>query len=400
MKRTGGLWDELVSWPNLLLGARKAQRGKRSRSVVQRFNHDQERQLIRIQERLSDGTWRPGEFRTHWIARPKRRLISAAPYADRVVHHALMNVLEPVLDRHFHPHSYACRTGKGAHAAADRVQVLMRGHAFVLQCDIRKFFPSINHEILKGTFRRLIKDRRVLELMDRIVDGSNEQERIVEWFNGDDLFSPGDHPRGLPIGNLTSQWFANWMLNGLDHFITSDLGFGSYVRYCDDFIVLHDDAEALKQAALRIETFLETRRLRLHETKRSVRPVHRGVRFVGYRLWATHRILPKQNVRDFRRRVRWMRSAYAERRIGWEQIKPRLDSWLGHARQANSEHLIRRISAEWVFLRGEAKNVACPARRFVEQQPAQLPLRQPEQERAGQPEQQHRVPGLPALSRA
>ena len=389
-----------MSWPNLLRAAHKAQRGKRSRAVVQRFNHDQERQLMRIKERLEDGSWQPGEFHTHWITRPKPRLISAAPYADRVVHHALMNVLEPVLDRHFHPHSYACRSGKGTHAAADRAQVLMGRHEYILQCDIRKFFPSIDLEILKATFRRLIKDRRVLELMDRIVDGSNEQERVVEWFGDDDLFAPVNHRRGLPIGNLTSQWFANWMLNGLDHFITSELGFGSYVRYCDDFIVLHNDAAELKQAAVRIEAFLESRRLRLHETKRSVRPVHRGIKFVGYRLWATHRILRKQNVRDFRRRVRWMRGAYSDGKIGWEQIKPRLDSWLGHARQADSEHLIRRISSDWVFLRGGTKNVACPARRFVEQQPTELPLRQSEQERVGQPEQQHRVPALPALSRA
>ena len=130
MKRYGGLWDRLVSWDNLLLAARKAQRGKRHRSGVQAFNFAQERHLLQLKTELEDATYRPGPFHSHWITRPKARLISAAPYRDRVVHHALMNVLEPILDRHFHPHSFACRRGKGTHAAADRLQILMRRHPY------------------------------------------------------------------------------------------------------------------------------------------------------------------------------------------------------------------------------------------------------------------------------
>lgn len=161
---------------------------------------------------------------SHWIDRPKRRLISAAPYRDRVVHHALMNVLEPILERRFHPHSYACRKGKGTHAAADRLQNLMRRRRYALQCDVRKFFPSIDHLLLKGTCRRFVKDGRVLGLLDLIIDHSNEQEAVVEWFAGDDLWAPWERRRGLPIGNLTSQWLANAYLDDLDHFVTSRLG--------------------------------------------------------------------------------------------------------------------------------------------------------------------------------
>ena len=348
---------------NLLLAAHKAQRGKRHRHAVQAFSHDLERKLLEIQQLLVEVAWRPGGFHSHWITRPKARLISAAPYADRVVHHALMNVLEPILDRHFHGDSYACRRGKGTHAAADRMQALMRRHAFALQCDVRKFFPSIDHEILKCRFRRLIKDARVLELMDRIVDSSNPQEPVTAWFEGDDLFTPAERRRGLPIGNLTSQWFANWMLDDLDHFVTSGLRLGAYVRYCDDFIVLHDDRQRLRDAAERINAFLGERRLRLHETNLAVRPVRAGLNFVGYRIWASHRLLRKQRVRDFRRRVRWMRGAYRQRLIGWDDIKPRLDSWLGHARRANSERLVRRVSRDWVFPAGRRRKrrVCCGA---------------------------------------
>ena len=137
-----------------------------------------ESNLLALRRELADGTYRPGPFSTHWIARPKARLISAAPYRDRVVHHALMNVLEPILDRHFHPHSYACRKGKGTHAAADRAQELMRRYRYCVQMDVRKYFPSIDHALLKASFRRLIKDARVLGLMDLIVDHSNPRSRL------------------------------------------------------------------------------------------------------------------------------------------------------------------------------------------------------------------------------
>ena len=399
MKRYGNLWESMVSWDNLVLAARKAQRRKRDRVAVQSFNFDLERELLRLQRELESGSYKPGQFHSHWIYRPKCRLISAAPYRDRVVHHALMNVLEPILDRHLHFDSYACRKNKGTHAAANRLQSLMRRYSYALQCDIRKYFPSIDHQILKATFRRLIKDNRALCLMDLIVDYSNEQEKVVHWFDGDDLFTPIERPKGLPIGNLTSQWFANWMLNDLDHFITSGLGIGGYVRYCDDSVLLHNDRQVLKDALMEIGQYLGQIRMRLHERKLSIRPVRAGLTFVGYRIWPTHRLIRKANVKLFRRRVRWMKGAYANRTIDWEDIKIRLDSWMGHARQADSEQLIRRLSREWRFRRDETVNVSCSSRRLLEQQSKELPISESQQEHARQPEQQQRVSCcFPALS--
>lgn len=351
MKRYGGLWEQVLSWPNLVEAARKAARGKRNRLAVQRFNFGQEFELLRLWRELENGTYRPGGFRTHWITHPKPRLISAAPYRDRVVHHALMNVLEPILDHHFHPHSFACRRGKGTHAAADRLQKLMRRHRYVLQCDIRKYFPSIDHELLKAMFRLRLKDARVLMLMDQIVDGSNDQEPVCDWYSGDSLLTPIMRRRGLPIGNLTSQWFANWYLDRLDQTVTSGLGIGAYVRYCDDFLLLSDDRVQLKDALVAVESLVSQLRMRLHPGKTSVIPTRDGVRFVGFRIWPTHRILRKENTRAIRRRVRWMRNAYGEGLIDWADIKPRLVSWLGHARQANSERLIQRLSNDWHFVR-------------------------------------------------
>ncbi|MGD0092791.1 MAG: reverse transcriptase/maturase family protein [Planctomycetota bacterium] len=344
MKRHGNLWPDVLAWNNLVSAARKARRGKRGRDAVLFFEFDLEAELLRLKDELQRGVYRPGAFRSHWITRPKPRLISAAPYRDRVVHHALMNVLEPILDRRFHPYTFACRKGKGTHAAANRLQTLMGRYAYALQCDIRKFFPSIDHEILKLDFRRVVKDRRVLGLMDIIVDSSNEQEPIQEWFPGDDLFAPSERRRGLPIGNLTSQWFANWYLDGLDWFVADRLGIGGYVRYCDE----------LREVVNRVMAFLENRRLRLHEERLNVQPCWCALTFVGFRQWATHRLLRKTNVRGFRRRLRWMRRAYAAGEIDWPVVKLRLNGWLGHAKQAATKHLLRRLSKDWVFGRGKA----------------------------------------------
>jgi len=398
MKRYGNLWEKVISWENLVLAARRAQRGKRGRFEVQQFNFMQEMRLIRLQEELTEGSYQPGGFRSHWISKPKPRLISAAPYRDRVVHHALMNVLEPILERHFHPDSYACRKGKGTHAAANRLQAFMHRYRYALQVDIQKFFASIDHELLKGRFRRLIKDPATLKLMDLIVDTSNEQPGAITWFAGDDLFTPIQRRRGLPIGNLTSQWFANWYLSGLDHLVTSHLGIGGYVRYCDDFILLHNDKKLLREAQGVLGEHLTINRLRLHERKTFIRPVRAGINFVGYRIWPNHRLLRKQNVRNFRRRIGWMKKAYAQGLIDADYITPRLASWLGYAAQADTKKLIRSLSRQWRFERERADNEPCYSRRQLEQQRDQLPRHQPQQQHADQSQQQHRISFSPALS--
>lgn len=404
MKRYGNLWERLICWENLVEAAHRSRRGKRSKGCVQRFEFNLEKELLRLQAELESGEYAPGEFKTHWISRPKPRMISAAPYRDRVVHHALMNVLEPILERHFHPHSFACRRGKGTHAAADRLQVLMHRNRYVLQCDIRRFFPSIDHEILKACFRRLIKDRRVLRLMDTIVDSSNPQEPAHSWLDGDDLFTPVERRRGLPIGNLTSQWFANWYLNSLDHYLSSRFRVGGYVRYCDDFLVLEQDRTLMLEVREAIKEHLAGLRLKLHTSKSFIRPVKTGVTFVGMRIWCDHRLLRKDNIRSFKRRICWMQKAYATRRIDWDYIKPRLASWIGHSCQTDSRQLLRRLSKDWRFRRATPDELSCSSRRQLEQQRQQLPGGQPQQQHSRQPQQQQRVSGMslsgfsPALS--
>ncbi len=176
---------------------------------------------------------------------PKPRKISAAPYRDRVVHHALCNVIVPIFERTFIADSYANRLGFGTHRALKRFTQFARSSRYILQCDIRKYFPSIDHEILKRLLRRKIKCADTLWLIDTIIDNSNEQEPVIEYFPGDGLLTPIERRRGLPIGNLTSQFFANIYLNGLDHFVKEQLRASKYLRYVDDFALFADDRNFL-----------------------------------------------------------------------------------------------------------------------------------------------------------
>ena len=247
MKRYGNLWGEVIRFVPLLRAAEKARRGKRFRPSVASFHFDLEPELWKLHEELSAKTYRPGGYRTFHVYEPKKRLISAAPYRDRVVHHALTSVLEPIFERSFIFDSYACRKGKGTHAAVCRSQHYARRFQYILKADIKKFFPTMDHEILKALIARKIKDPKVLWLVSQIIDHSNPQEPVLEWFAGDDLLTPAESRRGIPIGNQTSQFFANVYLDPLDHFVRDRLGVGGYVRYVDDFLVFADDKNQLAE---------------------------------------------------------------------------------------------------------------------------------------------------------
>ena len=340
-----------MSWTNLDRAARRARRGKRYRPDVAAFEFDLEYHLLRLQQQLRDGTYRPGTFRTRVIYEPKRRLISAAPYWDRVVHHALCNVIEPIFERRFIADSYACRKGKGNHAAVRRASEFARRYRYVLKADIQKFFPSVDHAILLELVERRIKDPRVLGLIREIVLHPGPQEPHVVWFPGDDLFTPHERTRGLPIGNQTSQFLANVMLDPLDHFIKEQLRIPGYVRYADDLLPFSNDKNELHDARDAIREFLAGFRLKLHPRKSEIFPVTAGIRFLGYRVFPTHRLLDKANVLRFRRRLRRLQRAYAAGRVTAPQIRARLISWTGHASHAKTFRLIRRLLAEHKFLR-------------------------------------------------
>lgn len=241
--------------------------------------------------------------------------------------------------------------GKGTHRAVDRFTEFARRNRNVLKTDLRKYFPSMDHVILCGKIERKIKCPGTLWLIRLIIDGSNPQEEIVQYFPGDDLFEPFRRRRGIPIGNLTSQFFANLYLNDFDHFVKESLRCRHYLRYVDDITVFGDDKAWLWDMKRRMEDFLDCERLSLHENKTFVIPVAEGVDHLGYRVFPDHRRLRKDNGYRFARKLRRMRLLYGEGRATLKEIDASVQSWIGHARHADTWGLRRRILEEVSFSR-------------------------------------------------
>ncbi len=351
MKRYGNLFPDITAFPNLLAAARKAQKGKRFRDNVLRFNFHLERELLRLQDELRTKDYRPGPYRTFEIKEPKTRMISAAPYRDRVVHHALCAVIAPILERSFIHDSYANRSGFGTHRALRRFTQFARSSRFVLQCDIQKYFLSIDRDILKKILRRKIKCLDTLWLIDIIIDAGSAQEVPARYFPGDELFSPLQRRRGLPIGNLTSQFFANVYLNGLDHYIKEQLRIEKYLRYVDDFALFDDDRELLRDVRLAIETYLAGLRLKIHPVKSQLFETRQGANFVGFRVLPDRIRVRQENLRRARRRLRRMQAAYSGGQRTQQEISQSVRSWVAHLAHGDTWRLRERIFADLVFTR-------------------------------------------------
>ena len=345
MKRHGRLYPQIVSFENLLLAAHNAQRGKRFRPNVLAFNDSLASELLQLQKELIAHCYTPGEYRTFRIVDPKPRLISAAPYRDRVVHHALCNIIAPILDRSLIFDSYANRTGKGTHRALRRFTTDARSNRYILQCDIKKFFPSIDRTILKALLRNKIKCADTLWLIDRIIDASNPQEAVLDYFPGDDLLAPCLHPKGLPIGNLTSQLFANFYLAGCDRFIKETLRCRHYLRYVDDFALFADDRDDLLAAKDRIETYLISLRLKLHPVKTQIFATVHGTNFVGFRILPDRIRVRADNLQRGRKRLRQLKQSRLTGQITAAALTSSQQSWQAHLAHGNTWRLRQKLFA-------------------------------------------------------
>ena len=343
-RRADGLFPEIASFAALEAAAQRAARGKRRKPGVAAFLARLENELLRLERELLAGSWRPGRYVEIAVRDPKPRTVSAAPFRDRVVHHALCAAIGPVFERGFVFDSYANRRGKGTHRAVARYERFRSRFAAVLRCDIYRYFPAIDHAVLKSDVRRRIGCERTLGLIDAVIDGSNPQEPVHRCYPGDDLFTPFERRRGLPIGNLTSQLFANVYLDGLDHFVKEVIRSPGYLRYMDDFALFHDDPAVLEEWRVRIGAYLSRRRISLHPRKTHVVETAQPTTFLGYVLLPDgRRRLPEANVRRFRNRLRGMRDRIRAGVMTLEEAQPRVASWVAHARQANTRRLRRAL---------------------------------------------------------
>ncbi|MFC2171664.1 reverse transcriptase domain-containing protein [Acidobacteriota bacterium] len=352
MKRAKNLFAHVVSFDNLWKASRKARRRKRMRASTASFEFNLEEELLRLHGELTEGQWRPGPYRQFFIYEPKRRLISAAPYRDRVVHHAMMNVLEPIFDRGFIHDTYACRKGKGTHVALRRAEAFIRASAYVLQCDIVRFFPSIDHEILYERIARKIGDPKVLRLCRLIIDSAVESASTFEYLPGDNLFSPVSRRAGLPIGNLTSQVWANVYLDALDHHIKESVGVKRYIRYCDDLVCFGNDRKHLWDIRRSINEYAGRLKLRLHDDRPAVFPARSGLTFLGFRISQERTRLKRETVQRFRRRLKKRRQEYEARQISFRQLHCSVQSMIAHVKWSSSFGLRKRLLEPIVFSRG------------------------------------------------
>ena len=334
-KRLRNAWPSIACFSNLARAHRLARRGKLARPEVARFHLQWELEVARLEEELACLHWRPGRFRTFRIYEGKPRIISAVPYRDRVVHQAVMNVLAPHLERSLVFDTYACREGKGTEAARGRAQQYLRRHRYFLHLDVVKYFPSIPQARLKAMLGRHVGDTELLEVLGRIVDH-------------DGAAMPGDlvemaERRGLPIGSLTSQWFANLYLSPLDHLIKERLRAPGYVRYMDDMVLFGDCKGQLWGWERAVRAFAaEQLGLELHGAPR-LAPCVEGLSFLGMRLFPGYRrLLPPSGYR-FRRRMKGAMRALRTGRTTRARAVCQLNGWLGHARLANTVALRRAI---------------------------------------------------------
>jgi hypothetical protein len=407
MRTCGDLFPQVCEFANLLAAYRQAARGKRTQDGVGRFGTEVERELLRLREELRSKSYRPGSYKTKMIHHPKRRMISAAPFRDRVVHHALCRVAMPHFERKMIHDLYSNRAGKGTHAAIRRAQEFSRRYPLVLKCDVRKFFPSMDHALLKAELRRTIRCADTLWLFDTIIDASNPQEPVCCVFPGDDIAEAALRRVGLPIGNLTSQWFGGIYLTRFDHWVKEALGCPGYVRYVDDILLFANCNGDLAEWKGAIFEMLASFRLSPNIRKTRVFHSSEGITFLGQRIWPTKRRIARPNVVSARRRLLWNAREHLAGRLDREGLVRRWASWKGHASQADGHAVIEHIrDALRAVLARQDKHQSGFAGRVVEQLHIQPGLCCAQQQQPVEQQQQQWVPvrqgdrgGCPSCSR-
>ena len=330
-------YEKIYAFENILSAAYSCRKGKSKNESVMHFFDNLEENVIQIQNELMWCEYSPSPYHQFFVFEPKRRLISAPSFKDRVVHRAIYNVIEPLFDKTYIYDSYACRRGKGTHKGADRTQDFIRrverksGKAYALKADIYHYFSSINHSILKGILSKKIKCQKTLSLLCFIIDTSPIDELGV----------------GIPLGNLTSQMFANIYLNELDRYAKHYLKEKYYVRYMDDFVFIGPNKDDLHKTRADVERFLWSELRLKTNSKTQIFPIAklkgRAVDFLGYRIYASHRLLRKSSVKRIKSKLKKLRKGYEDGSVKTPELQQSIQSWLGHARHAQTYNLRRTL---------------------------------------------------------
>ena len=333
MKTYTDLYPKVCSFPALCRAYQECRKGKREREYAMLFEKNLERNLLDLHNDLLNDQWRSGLYARFFVSDPKRRLINAPPFRDRIVHRAVSDILMPLWDPTFIYDSYACRGGKGTHVAVDRLQQFMRRHltgsGYVLQLDVKSYFASINHATLVGLIKKKIRDSRLMSLVRQVVESYCD--------------TPGT---GIPLGNLTSQGFANIYLHELDMFAKHTLRIKQYIRYMDDVALVADDKKQLWVWRDAIEGFLADHlQLRLHPDKQAMVPIDCGADYLGYIVFRDYRLVRSRNVHRVYRNLEKMENGT----FGKDALSS-IMSWMGYSIHADAYHLNESIKRKHPFL--------------------------------------------------
>lgn len=328
MKRKGNIFENICSIENLQIADEKARRGKLRSYGVRRHDRSRDLNIQKLHEDLMSGRYRTSPYDVFSLCcdNGKIRDIYRLPYyPDRIVHHAIMNILEPIWVSTFTADTYSCISGRGIHAAVKKLKTQLRedprGTQYCLKLDIKKFYPSIDHDILKSIIRRKIKDKRLLSLLDSVIDSAP----------------------GVPIGNYLSQYFANLYLTYFDHFLKEKLHIKYYYRYADDIVILSNNKPELHAIFRVIQLYLEVNLKLTVKNNYQVFPVDaRGIDFLGYVFYHDYTMLRKSIKKNFCKAVATMN----KKDISEKAYKQKTCSWLGWAKHCNSKNLIKTINKQ------------------------------------------------------
>lgn len=342
MKTYKNLYPRLCSFDNLQLAFRKARKGKTSKDYVGNFELNLQENLECLQKELANRTYFPSNLKKFIIRDPKTRTIHASIFRDRIVHHAIINILNPIYEKVFIYDSFASRKNKGSHKAIERFELFMKKvssngqlvknslsnnsiKGYVLKADFRHYFDSVSHEVLIGILRKKINDEDFMWLV-RIVLSNFETGGV-----------------GMPLGNYTSQFFANVYLNELDYYVKYILKARYYIRYVDDFVILHKSRKRLEYYFKHINNFLPCLKIRLHYEKTEIYALKDGISFLGYRIFYYYKLLRKRNIRYFLKRLERNTELYNKEEISQEQFDSRINGWMGYAKFGDTYNLINKL---------------------------------------------------------
>jgi len=334
-------YEILCSYENLERSFKGARKGKTNKNYVIEFEQRLKENLLQLRTELLMQTYDPQPLVTFILRDPKTRKISKSAFRDRVVHHAICNIIEPHFDKRFIHDSYANRLGKGTLNAIKRFDKFKRKvsknntkECYVLKADIKSYFDTVNHKILLQILGKRIKDERRLWLIRKIFDNHHCQ----------------DKNKGMPLGNLTSQFFANVYLNEFDQFIKHKLRTKYYIRYVDDFVILHPSKRLLFDYKNKIDQYLRKKLdLRLHPDKSKVLKLEKGIEFLGFRIFYHHKLLARKNLQRFKRNMEITKSEYRNGKIERETIIEKFEGWLSYATNANTYKLRRTLTRKFNY---------------------------------------------------